>query len=100
MSWVSRLGRDRNAQETNPIDVGRSCGPDERAVGCVRSIDDLCDRFIDRIKCPEVPRGVLQQTEFGRYGSNRNGWLRHVADTADSLAEPVDRETARTVILA
>jgi hypothetical protein len=45
-------------------------------------IDDLRDRFIDRIKCPGVPRGVLMQTEFGKYGSNRSGWLRHVADSS------------------
>jgi hypothetical protein len=51
-------------------------------------IDDLRDRFIDRIKCPGVPRGVLMQTEFGRYGNNWNGWLRHIADTADSLVKP------------
>jgi hypothetical protein len=57
-------------------------------------IDDLRDRFIDRIKCPGVPRGVLMQTEFGKYGSNRSGWLRHIADTADSLVEPVDHDSA------
>jgi hypothetical protein len=47
-------------------------------------IDDLRDRFLDRIHAPGVPRGVLQQTEFGRYGTSQLGQLRHIADTAET----------------
>ena len=55
-------------------------------------IDDLCDRFLDRIKCPGVPRGVLAQIEFGRYGRDYVGQLRHIADHADHHA-PIETGT-------